>query len=133
MASASHGQRQIAVARGSNGRLDIFDRLAMDDSVRNAADRLWPDCRRRAVSGLARHRHMAGEPVSERAAESLLDQLTHSPVPVWVRGASAFVERFVQRTLLSGTGPGREDSCGLGDSFFVVSGWPQMSSAARKR
>jgi hypothetical protein len=56
VASAAHRQWKIAIAGGSNRRLDIFGGPAVGNSARHAADGLCPDRCRGGVAVIARQR-----------------------------------------------------------------------------
>jgi hypothetical protein len=65
--AAPHRQWKTAIARRSNGQLDVFGRAAVDDGARHRAHRLRPDRGRGGIAVLARYRDAARQLSAKRA------------------------------------------------------------------
>ena len=85
------------VARGSNCRLDVFGRPAVDDSARHAADRLCPDRRCGSVAVVARPRETAGQLLT-KSVECSFDQIGHFLLP-WSGGTFSAPPTAIWKTL----------------------------------
>jgi hypothetical protein len=59
--AAPHRQRQTAIARRSNGQLNVFGRPAVNDGARHGTHRLRPDRGRGGIAVSARQRDTAGQ------------------------------------------------------------------------
>jgi hypothetical protein len=110
VASATHRQRKITLARGSNCRLDVLLGAAVDDGARHAADRLCPNRGRGSVAAVARSRNVTGQLPAEPAERSF-NQISHFRLLVERRElgySPRRAPRFGEKGMTD-----REDSCCL--------------------